>query len=165
MPVILFILFVVIPVAEIATFIQVGSVFGLGPTLAGILVTALIGAFLVRQQGFKALNDARANLESNKLPVEQVVHGFFILAAGLLLLTPGFLTDSIGFLFLIPPLRIKLAKVVWQWLKANANISVSQTGFQQRDYQNSYRSDDEKTIDEQAVEINPKAGKPPKISD
>lgn len=163
MPVVLFILFVVIPIAEIAMFIQVGSVFGLGPTLAGILITALIGAFLVRQQGFKALNDARSNLENNKFPVEQVVDGIFILAAGLLLLTPGFLTDTIGFLFLVPPFRHLVAKTVWRWLKTNANISMSQTNFQEKGFQDTGPGSDDKTIDGEAVEINPKTRKPPQI--
>ena len=124
LPLILFALFVLIPILEIATFIQVGSVVGLPLTLAGILLTAIIGAVLVRQQGFKALNDARENIEQQKSPVEQVIHGVFILVAGLLLLTPGFLTDTIGFLFLIPPLRLTIANRVWAWIKSNGSINV-----------------------------------------
>ena len=133
MPLVLFALFVLIPILEIATFIQVGSVVGLPLTLLGILVTAVIGAVLVRKQGFKALNDARENLEQQKSPVVQVIHGAFILVAGLLLLTPGFLTDTIGFLFLIPPLRLSIAQKVWGWIKANGSINIQpNNGFENR---------------------------------
>ena len=128
MPLILFSLFVLIPVLEIATFIQVGSVVGLPMTLLGILFTAVLGAFLVRQQGFKVLNDAKTNLANQKSPAEQMIHGVFILIAGLLLLTPGFLTDSIGFLFLIPPLRLAIASKVWTWMKANGSFTINGAG-------------------------------------
>lgn len=124
LPLVLFALFVLIPILEIGTFIQVGSIVGLPLTLLGILLTAIIGAILVRQQGFKALNDARENMAQQKSPVEQVIHGVFILIAGLLLLTPGFLTDSIGFLFLIPPLRLSIAHRVWAWIKANGSVNI-----------------------------------------
>jgi len=127
-PLILFGLFIIIPVLEIAAFIQVGSIIGLPLTLLGILFTALLGAFLVRQQGFKALNDAKANLENQKSPAEQMIHGIFILIAGLLLLTPGFLTDTIGFLFLIPPLRLSIAKKVWSWMKTNDSFTINTPG-------------------------------------
>ncbi len=126
MRLLLFILFVVIPILEIAAFIQVGSLIGLLPTLLSILLTAVIGAILVRQQGFKVLNDARAQSARNEVPVSAVIHGVFILAAGLLLLTPGFVTDTIGFLFLIPPLRLLIAGKVWSWISANMDVTVMQ---------------------------------------
>lgn len=125
---VLFILFVIVPILEIATFIQVGSLIGLGWTLASILATALIGAFLVRQQGFKALNEARQQSARNELPVTPVIHGVFILAAGLLLLTPGFVTDTIGFLFLVPTIRLAIANRVWAWINANMDVKVVHPG-------------------------------------
>lgn len=140
LPLVLFALFVLIPILEIATFIQVDSVVGLPLTLLGILFTAIIGAFLVRQQGFKVLNDARENMAQQKSPVEQVVHGVFILIAGLLLLTPGFLTDSIGFLFLIPVLRLSIAKRVWSWIKANGSINVQTANMSTRQNESDYGS-------------------------
>jgi len=132
LPIILFALFVLIPILEIATFIQVGTVIGLPMTLLGILLTAIIGAILVRQQGFKVLNDARNNIAQEKSPVEQVIHGVFILIAGLLLLTPGFLTDSLGFLFLIPPLRLSIAMKVWSWIKDNGSFTMHTSGMTDR---------------------------------
>ncbi|MEQ8604923.1 MAG: FxsA family protein [Marivibrio sp.] len=104
MPVLL-LLFIAVPIAEIALFIEIGDVIGLWPTLATIVVTALVGATLVRQQGVAALNRAQAALAEDRFPVEEVVTGVCLLIAGALLLTPGFLTDAIGFSLLIPPLR------------------------------------------------------------
>ena len=125
---ILLFLFVVIPMLEIAAFIQVGSLIGLWPTLLGIVLTAIIGAVLVRQQGFKALNEAREQSARQEVPVTPVIHGVFILIAGLLLLTPGFVTDSIGFLFLVPPVRLAIAGKVWRWIRENMDIQVVQPG-------------------------------------
>ena len=147
LPIILFALFVIIPILEIATFIQVGSIIGLPMTLLGILLTAIIGAFLVRQQGFKAINDARENINRQKSPVEQVIHGAFILIAGLLLLTPGFLTDAIGFLFLVPPLRLAIARKVWFWIKNNESIIINTQA------NSTYQKTDTTIIEGEVVEV------------
>jgi len=152
LPLILLGLFVLIPIFEIATFIQVGSVIGLPLTLLGILITAVIGAVLVRAQGFKVWNDARTNLESNKSPVEQVIHGVFILIAGLLLLTPGFLTDAIGFIFLVPPLRLLIATKIWKWMKNNASIHVETAGQSNWEPKQGKHGAGQ-TIDVEAIEI------------
>lgn len=128
MRLILFILFVVVPILEIAAFIQIGSLIGLLPTLGSIVLTAIIGAFLVRQQGFKVLNDARMQSARNEIPVTPVIHGVFILMAGLLLLTPGFVTDTIGFVFLVPPLRLLIAGKAWAWIKENMDVKVMHPG-------------------------------------
>ena len=153
LPLILFGLFVIIPILEIATFIQVGSVIGLPMTLLGILLTAIIGAVLVRQQGFKVINDARENLEQQKSPVEQVIHGVFILIAGLLLLTPGFLTDMMGFLFLIPPLRLTIARKIWLWMKNNGAININAGTMSGNTRSSSYQRSDTTIIDGEVVEV------------
>ena len=160
MRLILFILFVVVPILEIATFIQMGSLIGLGWTLASILLTAVIGAFLVRQQGFKALNEARMQSAQNEIPVTPVIHGVFILAAGLLLLTPGFVTDAIGFLFLVPPFRLMIAGKAWAWISANMDIQVMQPGHTAGNphgntYGNPHRGheDGDIIIDGEAIEV------------
>lgn len=155
MRLILFILFVVVPILEIATFIQMGSLIGLGWTLFSILLTAVIGAFLVRQQGFKALNEARAQSANNEIPVTPVIHGVFILAAGLLLLTPGFVTDSIGFLFLVPPFRLLVAGKVWAWINANMDVTMMHPGARQGapHQPNAGGGDFGTVIDGEAVEV------------
>ncbi len=106
----LFGVFVIVPIAEIATFIQVGDVIGLWPTLGIILLTAFLGTGLLRYQGITTLNQAQASLNQGELPLASVIHGVFLLVAGLLLLTPGFITDTVGLLLFIPPLRLVIAR-------------------------------------------------------
>ena len=101
--------FIAVPVIEIALFIQVGSLIGLLPTLATVVLTAVIGTWLLRQQGFAILADARKTMERSEIPLEPVIHGIFLLIAGLLLLTPGFFTDAIGFACLVPIARRPIA--------------------------------------------------------
>lgn len=128
-PLILFILFLGVPILEIAAFIKIGAWIGLVPTLLGCVVTAIIGALLVRHQGFGVLKDAQTALARNEAPVEQLAHGVFILIAGVLLMTPGYVTDAMGFLLLIPPVRLKIARYLVTRLVRNADIRVMRAGW------------------------------------
>ncbi len=101
----LFLLFVAIPILEIALFIQVGGFIGLWPTLAIVVLTALIGTLMVRSQGFLAMERLRRAIGSGEDPVGPIAHGALILVAGVLLLTPGFFTDAVGLSLLVPPVR------------------------------------------------------------
>ena len=101
----LLLLFVAVPLLEIALFIQIGSLITLWPTLAIVVLTAMIGTYLVRQQGGQALNRLRQSFETLSDPSEPLAHGAMILVSGALLLTPGFFTDTIGFLLLVPAVR------------------------------------------------------------
>jgi UPF0716 protein FxsA len=101
----LILFFVGVPIAEIAVFIQAGEIIGLWPTLAAIVATAVIGAALLRAQGLATLERARRQVDQGRLPVREVFTGVCLLLAGALLLTPGFLTDTVGFLLLVPPVR------------------------------------------------------------
>ena len=101
----LLLLFIAVPLLEIALFIQIGSLITLWPTLAIVVLTAMIGTYLVRQQGGQALNRLRQSFETLSDPSEPLAHGAMILVSGALLLTPGFFTDTIGFLLLIPAVR------------------------------------------------------------
>lgn len=94
-----------IPIVEIALFIQVGGLIGLWPTLALIILTAIIGAALMRRQGMAALARLQATVDAGADPRGPIADGAFILIAGMLLLTPGFFTDTIGLILLIPPAR------------------------------------------------------------
>lgn len=114
----LFSAFVLIPVAEIAAFIAIGGAIGIGFTLLGILATALIGSVTVRQQGLVLIGEIRSEMDANRLPSRQLAHGAMVLAAGLLLLTPGFVTDSLGFLLLFPPAR----SVLYAWLMTRLQV-------------------------------------------
>ena len=97
--------FIILPIIEIAVFIQVGGLIGLWPTLALILLTAFAGAALLRIQGFAVARRAQESLARNELPVAEVFDGFCLVAAGVLLLTPGFVTDTLGALLFIPAFR------------------------------------------------------------
>jgi UPF0716 protein FxsA len=101
----LFLAFLLVPLIEIALFILVGGWIGLWPTLAIVILTAIAGTVLVRSQGAAVLLHLRQNLETLRDPTEPLAHGAMILFSGALLLTPGFFTDLIGFLLLIPAVR------------------------------------------------------------
>ena len=104
----LFAFFLVVPVVEVVIFIIVGSRIGVTATVISVVLTALIGAALVSRQGRATLRRARDELLSGGFPAIQLAHGVMILMAGALLVTPGFLTDAIGFALLVPPVRERL---------------------------------------------------------
>ncbi len=101
----LFIAFLLVPLIEIALFIQVGGAIGLWPTLAVVVITAIAGTWLVRSQGRAALSQLRGSLNGLSDPTRPLAHGAMILFSGALLLTPGFFTDAVGFALLIPGVR------------------------------------------------------------
>lgn len=101
----LFWLFVAVPIIEIALFIQVGGLIGLWPTLGIVVLTAVIGTSLMRSQGAHAWNEIQRSFNELRDPSRPLAHGVMILIAGMLLLTPGFFTDTIGLLLLIPAVR------------------------------------------------------------
>ena len=106
----LLVAFIAVPLIEIGLFIQVGGLIGLWPTLAIVLLTAIAGSWLVRMQGALALAELRGSLNELRDPTEPIAHGALILLAGALLLTPGFFTDTMGILLLIPPVRSLLSR-------------------------------------------------------
>ncbi len=101
----IFLLLVAVPIIEIALFIEVGGWLGLWPTIAIVILTAAIGTVLVRAQGLAALGELQRRLGAGEDPSTTLAHGAMILVAGLLLLTPGFFTDGVGFALLTPPVR------------------------------------------------------------
>jgi len=101
----LFILFLLVPLVEIYFLIKVGDVIGAGWTIFAIVSTAVIGAGLLRIQGASTLLRAQSNLAKGSLPAMEMMEGFALALSGVLLLTPGFFTDTFGFLLLIPPVR------------------------------------------------------------
>ena len=110
---------VVVPIVEIAVFIEVGGAVGLWPTLGVVVATAIAGAALLRYQGLATLARARAALARNEMPLREVIDGVFLLAAGLLLLTPGFVTDGAGFLLFVPGVRTVLRAFLARRLAAS----------------------------------------------
>ena len=133
----LFVLFLAIPLIEIGLFIQIGGFIGLWPTLAVVVLTAILGTWLVRSQGSLALSQIRTSFNELNDPTEPLAHGAMILISGALLLTPGFFTDAIGFSLLVPPVR--------QFLILQVKSRIKTTSFQS---QANFRSQSDTIIDE-----------------
>ena len=110
----LFIVFLVVPLVEIWLLIEMGSVIGAIWTVILVVLTAIIGAALVRAQGFATLSRAQAQLRAGELPAVEMFEGVALIVAGALLLTPGFFTDTVGFTLLVPPLRRWLIRTVME---------------------------------------------------
>jgi len=122
MGVVLFIIFIVVPLVEIGLFIKVGGAIGLGMTLVIVILTALLGSTLLRIQGLSTFERARTSMDQGQIPVDQVVHGLFLLVAGVLLLTPGFFTDAVGFALFFPGLRLALGQKIMGLMAARGGI-------------------------------------------
>jgi UPF0716 protein FxsA len=138
----LFVLFLIVPLVEIYFLIQVGQVIGAGWTVFLVVATAVIGAFLLRLQGFQTLHRAQTSMAQGQIPATEMLEGLCLLISGALLLTPGFVTDTLGFLLLTPPVRQALIK---QMLKNSSVIfrGRSSAGFyQQRSYRSSSQDND-----------------------
>jgi len=95
----------IVPIAEIVVFILVGERIGVLWTLALVFLTAVIGTFLLRWQGFSLINRIRLEADAGRIPGRELGHGAMIMVAGVLLLTPGFVTDALGFTLFVPPVR------------------------------------------------------------
>ncbi|MFK7862326.1 MAG: FxsA family protein [Granulosicoccus sp.] len=104
MPYALF-LFIAMPIVEIALLLRVGDAVGWLPTLLIVVVTAIVGSGMLRQQGLATLNKARQRMDAGEMPAQQLFEGILIMMGGVLLLTPGFVTDTFGFACLIPVTR------------------------------------------------------------
>ena len=106
----IFLLFIFIPIIEIAIFITVGSNIGILNTIAIILLTAMIGIYFVRRQGLTLLFNAQRNMAQGTMPTEEIKGGIFLLISGLLLITPGFFTDCVGFLMFLKPVQNSISQ-------------------------------------------------------
>ncbi len=116
------VIFVAMPIIEIAVFIQAGDLIGLWPTIGVVILTAIIGTSLMRAQGLQTLAKAQSQMDQGEMPIGAMFDGICILIAGVLLLTPGFVTDTLGFLLLIPPLRQLVGAKVIMKLVQSGNI-------------------------------------------
>ena len=122
------ILFITIPLVEIAILIKIGSIIGAGYTIALVIGTAFLGVSLLRIQGISTLAKVQANISRGQLPATERIEGLILLISGALLLTPGFFTDTIGFLMLVPTLRQRLAETFFvNFMKNRINIRQKQT--------------------------------------
>lgn len=145
----LFLAFLMVPLIEIALFIQVGGAIGLGMTLLIVIVTAVIGTYLVRAQGAQALGQVRSSFTEMRNPSEALAHGAMILFSGALLLTPGFFTDAVGFALLVPAVRL----AVFRWARTRVKVASFATHPQQP-HQQQRHSD---VIEGEYAEVDPAA--------
>ncbi|TKB51348.1 FxsA family protein [Ferrimonas sediminicola] len=123
----LFLLFAVMPIIEIAVLVQVGTTLGAWPTIALVLLTAALGASLVRSQGLSTMMEVRNRMARGEMPGTQIMEAMLLAVAGVLLVTPGFVTDLFGLLILTPFTRRKLA--TWLMSRAQIHIATQQQGF------------------------------------
>ena len=126
----LFAIFLAVPLIEIALFITVGGWLTLWPTLALVVLTGVVGTMLMRWQGLKVLAELRGDLEQMRDPLSPLAHGALILIAGMLLLTPGFFTDGLGLLLMVPAVRTAVIGWVGQRVQVQAFASRRHTGWQ-----------------------------------
>lgn len=125
----LFLLFTVIPLVELYLLIRLGTYLGVLDTLAVVIATGVVGGLLARSQGLAVLNRIRMELDEGRIPAESLFDGVMILVAGILLITPGLLTDGLGLCLLIPWTRQVLK--LWLQQKVQEKVSMGEIGGQE----------------------------------
>lgn len=155
----IFLIFIVMPVLEMIVLIEVGKVLGSLTTVALVFITAILGVMMLRQQGFNTLLSFNQKLNSGELPAQELLAAVLLLLAGVFLLAPGFVTDTLGFLLLIPFIRHALADYLVKqgMLKAVSGFEQSQfyQFFEEQTSGNTYEAEQE-----QASANTPKNEKP-----
>ncbi len=116
---VLFVLFIIIPIIEITVIVQVGALLGAWPTVALVILSAWLGAKYVRQQGLATLQSVQTKMAQGQMPSSDIVTGLMLLVAGVLLVTPGFVTDILGLSLLIPNVRQAIAQLAKKHIKLN----------------------------------------------
>lgn len=127
--ILLFAVFVVVPAIEIALFIVVGEAIGVLPTVLLVFATAILGVGLARRQGFDTLQRLKTEMERDRVPGEEIGNAVVIVIAGMLLITPGFFTDTLGLLLFVPAVR----RAMWRWLRTALKPVVVTSGGTGRD--------------------------------
>ncbi|MAB01663.1 MAG: FxsA [Rhodobacteraceae bacterium] len=118
----LFVVFIIVPIVEIALFIEIGALLGLWPTIMIVILTAIIGTRLVKSQGLNAVKNIQNSIIIGQNITDSLINGALILTAGLLLLTPGFFTDAVGISLLIPQTRAL-------WIKYGSSYVMNRVVF------------------------------------
>ncbi|KAB0679337.1 FxsA family protein [Aureimonas leprariae] len=122
------ILLLVVPILEIAAFILVGREIGLLPTLGIVVVSAVVGALLLRRQGLGALRRIQGEIAAGRVPGRELADGVLIVAAGILLLTPGLVTDVVGYLLFVPAVRAFIRRFLARRVVVTATMAGSRPG-------------------------------------
>ncbi|MEZ5524650.1 MAG: FxsA family protein [Pseudomonadales bacterium] len=138
----LFLLFIVMPVVEITLLIKVGQQIGALNTAGLVVLTAIIGSFMLRQQGLSTLFRAQERINSGQIPLQEMLEGIFLAVGGALLITPGFVTDLFGFLCLIPATRRGIVRLAGRHIKVQSAASMHQAQFSYRQGPGPFGPDD-----------------------
>ena len=146
---VLFLLFIVMPIVEIMVLMNVGSLIGALPTIGIVILTAWIGAAMVRQQGMATYQSVQNKLAQGQVPSDEIIAAMLLLVAGVLLLTPGFITDGFGLLLLWPVSRAVIVKAVQaKMAKSKANPNQGSTFFYSNFHQSSQQQSSFDDIEE-----------------
>ncbi|MBW3604125.1 MAG: FxsA family protein [Actinobacteria bacterium] len=119
----LVVVFIVVPLIELAIIVQVGQLVGTAWTILALLAVSLAGAWLVRREGTRAWSRFRTALASGRVPTDEVLEGALVLFGGALLLTPGFATDAVGLALMVPPVRALLASTLRRRLGSRLTVT------------------------------------------
>lgn len=131
MRLILLLLFIGVPILEIAVLIEVGSWIGLWPTLGLVVLTAIVGSIELRAQGLATMNRLRQEVDQGIVPAQTLFDGVCLLFAGALLLTPGFVTDAVGILLFLAPFRRFLRRTLGATIVKHAHVKGQGAHFRQ----------------------------------
>lgn len=134
-PIIPVLVFLALPILEIATFIYVGAAIGVLKTILLVVLSAIVGIAVLRYQGLSAFRKINRDIQTGHAPEVGIAHGFLIVIAGFLLIVPGFITDIVGLLLLLPPVR----SLVWRFVSRNIIVNYS---FRGRGFRRGRRGDD-----------------------
>lgn len=129
----LLVLFTIVPLTELALLIEVGQKIGLTNTIVLVILTGFLGAALARSQGFEIIQRIQSELSQGQLPADSLIHGAFILAGAILLLTPGIITDILGFTLLIPLTRSLLKAYLKKYFTEKINSGQIQANYKVED--------------------------------
>lgn len=126
----LLLLFMIVPIVELALLIELGTIIGVAYTILLVGITGVIGVTLARNQGFKIINKIKTELNSGKLPAEDMISGLLILIGGIMLLTPGLLTDITGFSLILPGSRSFFVSFLQKRFKGYIKKNINYQHFQ-----------------------------------
>lgn len=152
----LILLFTVLPMVELWVLLQIGGAWGVGPTIALVLFTGVLGAALARWQGFRTLWRIRSELASGRPPTDALLDGALILVAGAVLVTPGVITDAIGFALLAPPTRAVVKRGLRAWFARAVKQGKATGSFRFTTFGPSHRAQappDSRVIDVEVTEV------------
>lgn len=124
----LFLLFTIVPLTELALLIKVGGVFGVFHTVALVVFTGVLGAYLARSQGLRVLKEFNESINRNDVPTDPLIEGLLVLIAAVLLVTPGILTDIVGFSLIAPGIRKLAREYIKRKIQARPATAPGQTG-------------------------------------